>query len=175
MYCRDDLEVIKEKGRRAGFYRGANSLLCHHIASFHYKEYSHLSKEAGIEESPQAIPEDIKAAREAAVKGAAGQKGGQQTLDGMVKKVQTLTVFSSMELLDHITQHIVCCDEVCNFPYLGGVAENLELNSIHSHLRSQTWLLSAMFLSLCARRRSSPTYLHTQPSGPTSQTVSSTS
>ena len=121
--------MIKEKGRRAGFYRGANSSLRHHIASFHYKEYSCLCKEAGIEESPQAIPEDVKEAREAAAKGAAGEKGGQRTLDGVVKKVQTPTAFSCKELLHRVTQHVVCCDEVRNFPYVStSVAENLELN-----------------------------------------------
>ena len=114
-YRRDDPEVIKEKGRQAGFYRGANSSLRHHIASFHYKEYSRLCKEVGIEESLQAIPEDIKEVREAVVKGAAGKKGGQTTLDGVAKKVLTPTTFSPSELLDRITQHIICCDKVCNF------------------------------------------------------------
>ena len=128
MYKRDDPEIVKEKGRRAGFYRGRNSSLRHHIASFHYKEYSRLCKEAGVKESAQAIPEDIKEAREAAAKGAAGKKGGQRTLDGVVKKVQMPMAFSSQELLHRVTQHIMCCDEVRNFPSLSSVAANLEFN-----------------------------------------------
>lgn len=114
-YCRDDPEVIKEKGRWAGFYRGANSLLCHHIVSFHYKEYSHLCKEVGIKESLQAIPKDVKEAREAVVKGAAGKKGGQTMLDSVAKKVLTLATFSPSKLLDCVAQHVICCDKVHNF------------------------------------------------------------
>nr|VWP01648.1 Uncharacterized protein [Ganoderma boninense] len=108
---RDDPEVVQTKGRCAGFYKGGNSSLRSHIASFHYKEYSRKCKKAGIEENHHAIPDDIKEAREAVEKGSVGQKGGQRTLDGVVKKVQRPTAFCPMELLQRVMQHVVCCDE----------------------------------------------------------------
>ncbi|KAM5530832.1 hypothetical protein V8D89_015500 [Ganoderma adspersum] len=127
--CHDDPKVIQMKGRRAGFYKGGNSSLRRYIASFHYEEYSRRCKKAGIEENHQAVRDDIKEVREAAEKGAAGKKGGQRTLDGVVKKVQTLTAFCLSKLLHHVTQHVMCCDEVHHFHLFGSPAANLNLPS----------------------------------------------
>ena len=54
----------------------------------------------------RAVPDDIKAEREAA---AWGKKTGQRTLDAMgVKKVQVPTQFSPEAILQSVTEHVVC-------------------------------------------------------------------
>ena len=109
----DDKQVKREKGDRAGWYRGGTSSLRRHIASEHYPRYSALCKENGIAENHRAVPDDVKAERAAKEKAAAkGKKGGQTTLDGIAKKVETPTSFSQEAILQAVTEHVVCGDQV---------------------------------------------------------------
>ena len=116
----DDEEIKKEKGGRAGWYRGGNSTLRRHIAVAHYEEYAMKCKEAGVEEMDAAVPLDVQEERKRAAEKALGKSekrsaGGQTTLDSAVHKVQVPTAFSQEGILDAVTKHIVCGDQVCQF------------------------------------------------------------
>ena len=84
-----------------------------HIASEHYPKYAALCKENGIRENHRAVPDEVKAERAAKEKAVAkGKKGRQTTLDGIAKKVQTPTCFSQEGILQAVTEHVVCGDQV---------------------------------------------------------------
>lgn len=108
------------EGRRASWYTGGNSSCCCHIASMHYPLYVKRCKEAGIRETEQVTPKKIWAARLAKekekMKKAENGAPLQLTLDGVVQKVETPTAFSRTAILDAVTQHVVCGDQVRDAP-----------------------------------------------------------
>lgn len=108
---RADARQIKKRGANAGWYKGANSTCRRHIASFHYAAYAAKCKAEDIPESKEAIPVHIRDNREklAAKKGDAGT---QKTLDGVPCKVELPTTFSQARVLDAVSKHIVCGNQV---------------------------------------------------------------
>ena len=117
---RDNPKIQILEGRRAGWYTGGNSSCRRHIASMHYPLYVKRCKEGGIRETEQATPKKIWAARLAKEKEKTknAEKGAQLqlTLDGVVQKVETPTAFSWTAILDAVTQHVVCGDQVRDTP-----------------------------------------------------------
>ena len=86
----------------------------------HYQLYVKHCKEGGIRETEQATPKKIWAARVAKekekMKKAESGAPLQLTLDGVVQKVETPTVFSRTAILDAVTQHVICSDQVRDTP-----------------------------------------------------------
>ncbi|KAI0746444.1 hypothetical protein C8Q80DRAFT_1121282 [Daedaleopsis nitida] len=107
--CRVSKRIQKQKGSRAGWYKGANSTLCHHIASAHYEEYSKRCREQNVEENWRCVPKEVVEQRKAAERKEGESKGERQTtLDGVVRKVQMPTAFSPKGILKETTELIVC-------------------------------------------------------------------
>nr|VWO96606.1 C2H2-type domain-containing protein [Ganoderma boninense] len=112
-------EFKSKKNGTSDTERGRWCMICNcrrHIASMHYAVYVARCKAEGIEETEQATPKKIWAAKMAKKdeKKKAAAAGGAQlqlTLDGVVKKVESPTVFSRTAILDAVTQHVVCGDQ----------------------------------------------------------------
>ena len=104
--------MIKKRGAMAGWLIGSNTTCRRHIGAFHYKEYSRRCQDKGYEEKPAAVPKSVLEERER--NEAEGKKSGmgQQTLDGVVQKVEGPTAFSRAAILDAVVKHVVCSDEV---------------------------------------------------------------
>ncbi len=71
-----------------------------------------------MDEQDAAMPVDVREERERAavkLKGKETSAGGQTTLDSALRKVQTPTAFSQEGILDAVTKHIVCGDQVRSF------------------------------------------------------------
>ena len=117
---RENPKILAIEGRRAGWYTGGNSSCRRHIASMHYRLYVKRCKEGGIRETEQATPKKIWAARlvkeKEKMKKAESGAPLQLTLDGVVQKVETPTTFSRTAILDAVTQHVVCGDQVRDAP-----------------------------------------------------------
>ncbi len=119
---REDPKKRATSGRRAGWYVGGNSTCRRHIVSLHYGVYVARCKEGGIKETEQATPKKVWAAKitketkEKERKKATGGAQLQLTLDSVVQKVETPTAFSRTAILDAVTQHVVCGDQVCVTP-----------------------------------------------------------
>lgn len=111
-YHREDTAVKKKKGPLAGWYKGGNSTCRRHIASKHYVEYSKRCKDLSVEESREAVPKKVWEDRVRAKAVAAGEKGAQKTLDSTVKKIETPSEFSKRGILESVTIHVVCDDQV---------------------------------------------------------------
>ena len=78
-----------------------------------------LCKENGIAKNHRAVPDDMKAERVVKEKAAAkGKKGGQMTLDRIAKKVETPTNFSQEAIIQAVTEHVVCGDQVTSIHYI---------------------------------------------------------
>ena len=110
----DDPKVMKKKADIAGWYTGGNSTCRRHNRSSHYPEYKRRCEEGGIEEDWQAVPKHILAERKVKEEAEKGKSGSQSTLDGVVVKVQGPKAFSREGILDAVTRHVVCGDQVCH-------------------------------------------------------------
>ena len=106
--------MLAWKGDIAGWYKGGNSTCRRHIRSDHYPEYKKRCEEGGIEEDWQAVPKHILAEWKAKADAEKGKTGGQSTLDSVVVKVQGPKAFSREGILDAVTRHVVCGDQVCH-------------------------------------------------------------
>lgn len=103
---------MKSKGVRAGFLKGGNSSCRRHIR-LHYKEYSEACLKAGIPENSTCVPLHILKARQAEEEQASHSNPtalSQTTLGFPV--VQGPSSFTREHLLEQLTIHIVCDDQV---------------------------------------------------------------
>ncbi|OJT06528.1 Zinc finger BED domain-containing protein RICESLEEPER 2 [Trametes pubescens] len=112
MLCKEDKKKVAQLGGRAGWYSGGNSTCCRHIAAMHYDVYHKRCKAAKASESKAATPKAVLDARKLAAEGRERVAAKQQsTLDGVVRKIETPTVFSRPAIFDAVTKHIVCGDQ----------------------------------------------------------------
>ena len=108
----------------------------------HYSVYVVQCKEAGIKETEQATLRKVWAAKIAKEKEKEQKKVAgpqlQLTLNSMVKKVEMPTTFSQTAILDAVTQHVVCSDQVCDVPsFSHGSLAGLTVHSLYGpHLNS---------------------------------------
>ncbi len=169
--------MIGKKKQRAGWYKGDNSTCRSHIAVAHYAAYSKMCEERGIPENHRCVPAAIKSAREAVKAGAEGKTGGQKTLDAMgVKKVKRPKEFSKGAILQAVTEHVVCGQQVrTHVVYI--VPQHLQAYVICGHRRSQsrTTLHSRTASWSCDRPQRSPSSRPGRQYVATSKTSLSTS
>lgn len=116
------------KGEEAGFFKGHNSSNRRHIASNidHYKVYTAACAEDDIKESASAVPSAILDARNAAAELASISAGVATSTVSSQSRLSFATVkgptsFSTESLLDALTIHVVCDDQVGTFHRSAGV------------------------------------------------------